>query len=364
MIGVVASVSTTDITKSQLWHKRLGHVNERGLQELQKQGLLCGDKLEKLDFCEHCVYGKATRVKFSSSIHKTNEILSYVHSDLWGPSRIESQGGGRYFISIIDDCSRKVWLYILKSKNEAFQKFKDWKRMVELQTGKKVKKLRTDNGLEYINDEFNKFCRDEGMVRHKTVTNTPQQNGLAERMNRTLLERVRCMLSSANLPNKFWAEAVNTAAYLVNRCPSAAIDFKTPEEVWSKSPPNYENLKVFGCVAYAHVKQGKLEPRAKKCMFIGYPDGVKGYKLWYTDGSRSKSFITRDVTFREQEVFMIDSKLSSTSERNTTRIEAGYEVELQDDQNDQHRDEDLIDHTSNQPDDYLGDEEVYEEQKT
>ncbi|KAL5541326.1 hypothetical protein UlMin_044586 [Ulmus minor] len=136
------------------------------------------------------------------------------------------------------------------SDNDAFGKFKEWKKMVEVQTGKKLKKLRTDNGLEFLNYEFDQFCKDEGVVRHKTVPYTPQQNGLAERMNRTLLERVRCMLLEGGVPKRFWGEAVNTAAYLVNRCPSSALDFKTPEEVWTGHPPKFDNLRVFGCVAY------------------------------------------------------------------------------------------------------------------
>lgn len=335
VIGIASPVISNDSNSAQTWHKRLGHVSERGLQELQKQGLLNGRKLGKMGFCEDCIYGKATRVKFSSSVYKTREILNYVHSDLWGPSKTESFGGGRYFISIIDDCSRKVWVYILKSKDQAFQKFKDWKKMVELQTGKKVKKLRTDNGLEYLNEEFIKFCNDEGLVRHKTVPGVPQQNGLAERMNRTLLERVRCMLSCANLPKKFWAEAVNTAVYLVNRCPSAALEFKTPEEIWTGVPPNYKNLRVFGCVAYAHIKQGKLEPRTRRCMFIGYPEGVKGYKLWYSDSNISKSFNSRDVTFREAEMYMSNSSSSSSNESSDIVTGVGIEVEQQNDFNSQ-----------------------------
>ena len=126
--------------------------------------------------------------------------------------------------------------------------------MVEFKTRKKLKKLRTDNGLEFLNFEFDQFSRDEGIVRHKTVSYTPQQNGLVERMNRILLERVRCMMLEAGVPKKFWGEAVNIAAYLVNRYPSAELDFKTPEEVWTGHLPKFNNLRVFGCVAYAHQK--------------------------------------------------------------------------------------------------------------
>ena len=111
VIGMAATVAELGKNSSvSLWHKWLGHVSERGLHELEKQGLFGSEKLGGLDFCEHCVYGKAIRVKFSKLSYVTKETLGYVHSDLWGPSQKESLGGGRYFISFIDDCSRKVWV--------------------------------------------------------------------------------------------------------------------------------------------------------------------------------------------------------------------------------------------------------------
>ena len=152
--------------------------------------------------------------------------------------------------------------------------------MIENQTGKKIKRLRTDNGLEFCDRNFKSFCENEGIARHHTVVSTPQQNGVAERMNRTIMEKVRCMLSNSGLPKDFWAEAVSTACYLVNRSPHTSLEFKTPEEVWSGNTTDYSNLKVFGCPAYAHINQGKLEPRARKCIFLGYASGVKGYYLW------------------------------------------------------------------------------------
>lgn len=127
-------------------------------------------------------------------------------------------------------------MYILKHKNQAFPTFVEWKTLLEKQSGRQVKRLRTDNGLEFNEKEFNKFCADQGIARHCTCVDTPQQNGVAERMNRTLLERARCMLFSAGLGKRFWAEAVHTACYLVSRSPHSSLEFKTPIEVWSGSP--------------------------------------------------------------------------------------------------------------------------------
>ena len=169
---------------------RLGHVSEKGLIELAKQELLCGDRMERLKFCEHCVYGKAWRAKFNAGQQRTKGTLDYVHADLWGPTKTPSHSGAWYFLSIVDDYSRKLWIYIQKTKDEAFDNFKGWKTLVENQTSRKIKRLRTDNGLEFCSEPFNDFCKDNGIARHKTVAGTPQQNGLAERFNRTILERV------------------------------------------------------------------------------------------------------------------------------------------------------------------------------
>ena len=258
--------------QTKLWHLKLAHLGERNLKELYSQKAFGEDKFQPLEFCEHCVLGKAHRVRFSTGEHKKKGTLDYIHLDLWGPAQTATRGGARYFLSLIDDYSRKLWVYVLKSKDQVFDVFKTWKALVENQTGKRVKRLRTDNGLEFCNREFNGFCAKHGIVRHRTVRSIPQQNGVAERMNRTLLERVRCMLTNAKMSKTFWGEAVVTAAYLINRSPSSAIDFKTPEEKWSGNPPKYDHLRIFGCPAFVHVKEGKLEPRAIKGVFIGYPE--------------------------------------------------------------------------------------------
>lgn len=139
--------------------------------------------------------------------------------------------------------------------------------------------MRTDNDLELCNEAFNSFCVASGIVSHNTTAGTPQQNGLIERYNRTILERVRCMLTSDGLKKVFWAEVIWTTTYLINRCPSTVLDMKTLEEIWLGHPPDLEKLRVFGCIAYAHIRQDKVEPRTQRCMFMRYPEGVKAYRL-------------------------------------------------------------------------------------
>ncbi|KAG8489014.1 hypothetical protein CXB51_016944 [Gossypium anomalum] len=162
--AAVTSSSLSDDDITKLWHIRLGHMSENGMVELSKRGLLDG----------------------------------------------------------------KVWAFFLKQKRNVFSAFQSWKIMIEKQTGKQIKYLRTDNGLEFCSDEFNRLCKSKGIMRHLTVCHTPQQNGVAERMNRTIMEKVKCILSNANLPKSFWAEAAFTTCFLINRSPSIAIEKKTP----------------------------------------------------------------------------------------------------------------------------------------
>ncbi|WCJ40143.1 Transposon Ty2-LR1 Gag-Pol polyprotein [Euphorbia peplus] len=282
VIGAAATVSSDDkeLEATILWHMRLGHAGEKSLKALASQGLLNGVQSCKLDLCEHCIKGKQTRVKFGTAIHNTKGILDYVHSDVWGPSKNVSLGGKSYYVTFVDDFSRRVWVYTMKSKDKVLEVFLIWKKMVGTQTGRKIKCLRSDNGGEYRSDPFLKVCRDEGIVRHFTVRHTPQQNGVAERMNRTLLEKVRCMLSNAGLGRQFWAEAVTYACHLINRLPSSVIHDKIPLEVWHRKVAlDYNSLRVFGSTACYHLKESKLDPRAKEAIFMGISSGVKGYRL-------------------------------------------------------------------------------------
>ncbi|KAE8684439.1 GDSL esterase/lipase [Hibiscus syriacus] len=172
IVGTTAVAASTDEHESEatrLWHMRLGHVGEKSLKLLIDQGLLKGARTCKLAFCEHCIKGKKTRVKFGTTIHDTKGILDYVHSDVWGPSKITSLGGTHYYVTFVDDFSWRVWVYPMKTKDEVLGFFLKWKKMMETQTGRKIKRLRTDNGGEYKIDPFLKVCEEEGIVRHFTV---------------------------------------------------------------------------------------------------------------------------------------------------------------------------------------------------
>ncbi|GJX43365.1 retrotransposon protein, putative, ty1-copia subclass [Tanacetum coccineum] len=328
MVGELnASVEEKD-SLTQVWHKRLGHISEAGLHVLEKQGLFGKKSLGKLDFCENCVLGKSHRVSFGVGRHNTQGVIDYVHSDLWGPSQVESLGGKAYFLSIVDDYSRRVWVYILRFKHEAFGKFKEWKQLVENQTGRTVKKLRTDNDLEFCNWEFEQLCIESGIARHLTVAGMPQQNGVAERINRTLIDK-------------------------------RAIEKKTPMEMWLGHPGDYGMLRIFGCVAYPHDKQGKLESRAVKYVLLGYPAGVKRYKLYRLDDESPKIVTSRNVVFNESVMYKDTLKDSGACDKSIEELQV--EVELQrlnnhtpeEDQTDQEEgiDKDAGDQETDQPPD-------------
>jgi hypothetical protein len=221
--------------------------------------------------------------KISLGATRLEGILQLVHSDVFGPMSVPSLGKSMYYVSFIDDFSRNTRIYFLRKKSEVFDRFKYFKALFENQTEKTIKVLRTDNGIEFCRNEFEELCKKCGISRNKITPYTPQQNGFAERMNMTLMENTRCMLSGARLGKVFWEEEVGTACYLVNRSPLPTLDEKTPQEVWNSKKPSLTHLKVFVCEAYVHVPKenmSKLYKNDEKCIFIGYKYGLKGYKIW------------------------------------------------------------------------------------
>ena len=311
--NIIATVDSGG--KSNLWHQRLGHMSEKGMKTLLSNGKLPDLKSVDVGLCEDCIFGKQKKVSFAK-IGKTPkaEKLELVHTDVWGPSPVQSLAGSLYYVTFIDDCTRKVWVYFLKKKSEVFDTFRRWKAMIENETGLKVKRLRSDNGGEYTDRRFREFCANNGIKMEKTVPKTPQQNGVAERMNRTLNERARSMRIHAGLPKMFWAEAINTAAYLINRGPSIPLDGGIPEEVWSEKEVKLSHLKVFGCISYVHIDsadRSKLDSKSNKCVFIGYGGDEFGYRFW--DYENRKIIRSRDVIFNENVMYKDRSAVESNS---------------------------------------------------
>ena len=178
--------------------------------------------------------------------------------------------------------------------------FKRYKIFVEKETGAYLKCLRTDRGGEFNSNEFEEFCKENGISRQLTAAYTPQQNGVAERKNRTVMNLVRCILTDKQVPKAFWPEAVRWCVHVLNRSPTQALQHITPEEAWSSLKPNVEYFRVFGCLAHAHVpdqKRIKLDNKSIQCVLLGVSDESKAYRLF--DPTSKKIIVSRDVVFEE-----------------------------------------------------------------
>ena len=293
-----------------IWHHRLGHLNPKAMKTGQVHKLFEGIPTKPFSYisiCEGCIYGKQCRQKFQVGKQKrTTRPLQLIHSDLCGPMQTQSINGNKYFISFIDDYTRFTILYFLKKKSGAYNAFTSYKAYVENQCQLKIAILRTDNGGEYFSNEWTKFCEENGIRHEHTVPYNPQQNGVAERKNRTLLDASRSMLQVSRLSLQFWQEAVATACYLQNRSPHKVLGLETPYSLWFKHKPHLGHLRVFGSIAYSHIpteKRQKLDPHTRKCIFMGYGEssGMKAYKLF--DPITKKFFFSRSVIFDEPSLF-------------------------------------------------------------
>ncbi|KAK0593418.1 hypothetical protein LWI29_036352 [Acer saccharum] len=290
-----------------LWHYRLGHPNFQYLKKLFPT-LFDNIKPEILQ-CEVCQLSKHVRGNYPIQGYKTSHPFAIIHSDIWGPSRVNNISGAWWFISFIDDHTRITWIYLMKEKSEAGAIFKNFNSMIQTQFQTKIKVFRTDNAKDYFNSLPGKYLMDQGIVHQSSCVDTTQQNGVTERKNKHLLEVARSIMFTTNVPKHFWGEAVLTATYLINRMPSRVFKFQTPCQAILCSYPDTQiisslPLKVFGCTAFVHIHQhhrSKLDPKAIKCLFLGYSPTKKGYKC-YSPITR-KFYTSMDVTFFENQSY-------------------------------------------------------------
>ncbi|KXJ83029.1 hypothetical protein RP20_CCG009471 [Aedes albopictus] len=289
----------------ELWHRRFGHLNKRQLEQLVCRNLVdgmqptqCDGSDDKVIVCEPCIIGKQSRKPFSAHEGKrSSRVLEVIH--VCGPVQPAGRNGERYFATFMDDWTHFVMTFPMKTKDEVLGWFEYYESLVTAKFGLNISRLKCDNGGEYQNKALLSFCRRKGIQVDFTVPYTPQQNGTSERMNRTLVERVRAMLEDAKIEKVFWVQAIETAAYIVNRCPTSANDSgKTPVELWNGRRPDVSRLRTFGCVAYVHVpkeRRKKLDAKAWRGVFVGY--APNGYRVW--NPKTGSIVVARDVDFVE-----------------------------------------------------------------
>ncbi len=316
-----AHPSTANEETPEIWHQRLGHLNHNYVDQMKKKDLVTGMNYDSNHTpekeCEGCTLGKMSRNPFpKKSQGRATKPYEVIHSDVCGPMQVDSKGGSKYMVTFIDNYSRYATAYFIKNKSEVLTKFKEYVTYVEKQGGDhtNVKLLRTDNGGEYTSNDFVKYCTEKGISHQFTNPYCPEQNGVAERLNRTIIEATRSMIYQAGLPLNFWAEACNTAIYLHNRSPTTALRNKTPYECLFGTKPDISHLRVFGCMCYVHIpdsRRRKLDQKANRAIFVGYPQGTKGYKLY--DLEKKSFVISRDVTFFEKKFHQFDEQSKSDS---------------------------------------------------
>lgn len=319
--------------EAMLWHSRYGHLNFNSLRQLKNKEMVNG--LDRVAFgdqikCDTCMKSKIHVKPFkSTSGEVSSNVIDLIHTDVCGPFSTTSLGGSRYFLTFIDDCSRRMFVYFLKSKDEVFDKFVEFKNMVERQTERNIKSIRSDNGKEFVNKRFDKYLAEYGITRQLTVPYTPQQNGVAERANRTLVEMARSMLVQSGMGEFLWAEAIATAVYIRNRSPTKIIAEKTPYEVWTSRQPHVSHLRIFGAKAVAldKTQRKKFRPKGKQYIMVGYSITSKAYRLY--DPQSRQVVEKRDVWFDEEDLLHGQCQYVSVqpNESSTSKVVAEIEEE-------------------------------------
>lgn len=284
---------------ADVWHRRFGHLNNISLTKVSPSS-------SQKVWCEACALAKAHRLPFSSQLPMSESPLFQIHSDVAGPMPVVSTGSGRYVVSFIDDATRYNYVCVIKSKSQVFSQFVKFLNEAERLHGKQIKILKSDRGGEYMSNEFKKYLSDKGISFERAPPETPEQNPVSERFNRSLLERARAIMIDAGIPHHLWGEVVMTVSLLLNLSPSSTLDMNTPHNLWHEDLPgthssNTDFLRAIGCAAYPLLKTteiNKLSLKSKRCVLVGYEVGARAYRLW--DIASRKIIVSRNIIFNEK----------------------------------------------------------------
>lgn len=300
-------VAFTSAVSYELLHSQLGHPSLLKLQKMVPS-LSNSSLLE----CDSCQLRKHTRTSFPKRINnRATAMFDIVHSNIWGPSHVNSSLGFHYFVIFVDDYSRCTWLFLMKNRSELFSIFQKFCAEIRNQFGCSIKKLISDNAREYFSTPLSSFMSSQGILHLSSCSHTPQQNVVAERKNRHLIETARTLLIHNHVPLRFWGDAVITTCYVINRMPSSILQYQSPHSVLYPD----QNLfplppRVFGCTCFVHnltPGKDKLQHKAFKCVFLGYSCLQKGYKCF--DPSTNNYFISGMLLFsRLLHIFLLIPK--------------------------------------------------------
>ncbi|XP_073036620.1 uncharacterized protein [Primulina eburnea] len=286
-IGEDLSCKHVQITELDLWHQKLGHANFKTLKNLSKYDAVRGmpNLSSGISYvCGDCQKGKQTHVSHPMlPIPGTTRCLELLHMDLMGPMEVESLGGKKYSFMCVDDFSRFSWVNFIKEKSDTFEVFKNLITRITNLHSLKIIRIRTNHGKEFENRSFSSFCDRKGISHEFSAPKTPQQNGIAERKNRTLQEMARVMLTSKNLAKRFWAEALNTACHISNRVYLRSGSTMTSYEIIMGKKPNLRYFHVFGCVCYTlndRDQLAKFDSKSDKYLFLGYATNSRAYRMF------------------------------------------------------------------------------------
>ena len=279
------TVKNEKMTLKEKWHRTLGHVNFNCLNTMCKNHVSQGLPSEiETDYykCATCVENKMHNIPFDNNRKRAKDILEIVHTDLNGPHNTVGYRGEKYFITFIDDYSKLAKIYAIKSKDEVYDRFIEYINLIENKTGKKIKKLRCDNGTEYLNKDMYKLCRQKGIELETCPPYVHELNGTAERYNRTIMDSTRCLLAESKIERKFWPEVVCTVAYLKNRTiANTVVRNKSPYEIFLNEKPDTKYLKLYGSKVFVRVpeskRNSKWDRKADLGILIGYD--VVGYRV-------------------------------------------------------------------------------------
>ena len=286
-------------------HTRLNHMPHSAIRQLLQSGSVAGvpDRVTEAapdDFCEDCVNGKLTRAPHTRPATRAEHPLLRVFSDVHGPVPIRSRKGNQYWVTFIDDHSRFPAVYFIARKSDVFDAFRRYKAWAENATGQRIGALRDDKGGEYMAGDFDRFLAEAGIRREHSIRDTPQQVGVAERMNRSIAEGITTLLSQSGFTRTWWEDAATHWLHGKIRLPSSAIAPSTPFELFYGRKPDLSAMRPFGCLAYVHLQKDQrpaLLPHAAQCLLIGYPTEFKGWRFW--DPRAHKEVISDSAVFRE-----------------------------------------------------------------